>query len=113
MADLAQLTLQLRGILVLSAAADLPEAERAQGAEVAIGLADPTANLRDLQLAHSLVSSAGSSLTLDASGSGAASSAAFSSSAALADTGSTWAIVLPRSAATSSGRTRLWRPLTV
>ena len=54
MADLAQLTLQLRGILVLGAPADLPEAERAQGAEVAIGLADPTAHLRDLQLAHSL-----------------------------------------------------------
>ena len=56
--NLAKLTLQLRGILVLGAAADLPEAERAQGAEVAIGLPDPTAHLRDLQLAHSLVSPA-------------------------------------------------------
>src|SRR6187431_1855612 len=105
MADLAQLALQLRGILVLGAAADLPETERAQGAQVAIGLPDPTAHLRDLQLAHSLASSAGASVTSDASGSAAACSTGSSSvSLRFAETGRTCAIVLPRMAATSSGR---------
>ena len=52
-ANLAQHALQLRRVLVLGAAADLAEAERAQRAEVAIGLTDPAADLRDLERAHS------------------------------------------------------------
>ena len=48
---------------MVGAATDLAEAERAQGTEVAIGLTDPAAHLRDLQLAHSLVSSVSAATT--------------------------------------------------
>src|SRR5262245_48530441 len=110
MTDLAQLALQLRGVLVLGAAADPSEAERAQRAEMAVGLTDPTSDLRDLQLAHSPVSS--SAEVASTSESTGACSSSVSRASAL-ETGNTSAIVLPRSAATSSGRTRFLRPSTV
>ncbi len=85
MAYLAQHALQLRRVLVVGAATDLAEAERAQGTEVAMGLADPTAHLRDLQLAHSLVSSGAAAPTTASS---AAFAACFAACAA-AETGRT------------------------
>jgi hypothetical protein len=57
MTHLPQLTLELRRVRMFGAAADLPQAEGAKRPEVAIGLADAAANLRDLQLALSVVSS--------------------------------------------------------
>src|SRR5688572_22583282 len=110
MAYLAQHALQLRRVLVVRAATDLAEAERAQGTEVTIGLTDSTTHLRDLQLAHSLVSSVSAAPTTTSSASFAA--ACFAACAA-AETGRTWAIVRPRIAATSSGRTSRLSPSTV
>src|SRR5438128_11641966 len=52
MADLPQHTGELRALLPLDRAADLAEAERAQRAAVARGLADLTTRLGDLQLRH-------------------------------------------------------------
>src|SRR5215203_5764962 len=52
MPDLAQHACNDRALVVLGGAADLPEAERAQGAAVALGLADPATDLRQLQLRH-------------------------------------------------------------
>src|SRR5512134_1547112 len=106
MSDLTQHALKLRGVLVLGAASDLAEAERTQRAEVTGGLADPTANLRDLHGAHAVASSA-ISVAGSRSPRSAATEASCSSSVLRAparDTGNTSATVFPRSWATSSGR---------
>src|SRR5829696_1588924 len=52
MADLPQHACDHRALVVLGGAADLAEAERAQRAAVALGLADPATDLRQLQLRH-------------------------------------------------------------
>src|SRR5262249_11567889 len=103
MADLAQLALQLGRVLVLGTPADLAEAERAERAEVAVGLADSTTDLRDPQRAHSDTSS----------GSEAGSSSASCAFAAGAETGKTSAMDLRGSAATSWGRPSRLSPSTV
>src|SRR3954453_14996116 len=52
MADLPQHACDHRALVVLGGAADLAEAERAQRAAVALGLADAATDLRQLQLRH-------------------------------------------------------------
>src|SRR5439155_17383711 len=100
-ADVQQHTGELWRVLVDGSTADLPEPERAQGAAMAPGLADPTTNLRHGDLRHQL------SPASTAAGTGRLSSFR------RAGSGSTSEIVLPRMRATSSGRRSFFSASTV
>jgi hypothetical protein len=97
-ANLPEHPLQLARVLVLCGSPDLPEAERTQSAEMAIGLADAAPDLRDLEGFHASVSPAGAVAPVNWTSTGESDS--FSSAilrAPARETGSTCAMVLPRS----------------
>src|SRR5687768_12965858 len=104
-----QLALELRAERVLRTLADATEPERAKGPAVLARLTDDALRLGDANRAHaSALSSAGAS-----DPSGACSAGAGSAVWTGGRYGSTSTMLFPRDRATSSGRRRLFSPLTV
>src|SRR5579884_89334 len=133
MADLAQHACEHRRFLVLGAATDLAEAERAQRTAVPLGLADLGLDLRDPDARHydssflrrlgfsasAVGSSASAVVSLSASAACSSATTATASAASSASCsvgaggGSTSLMRLPRMRATSSGRRSPWSATTV